>query len=92
MKSELVSGALRSLWAVGRHVGPTPPLACGEDACGSGHGAVVSPASRAPVAAASHFAPGSGSVHHSHLALFLPLFTGASFWQFSRGTGLDMGL
>ena len=93
MESELVSGALRSLWVVGRHVGPTPPLACGEDARGPGHSAVVSPASRAPVPQHPTFLQDSALSHHSHLApFFLPLLTGASLWQFSRGTGLDMGL
>lgn len=39
------------------------------------------------------FLQDSALSHHSHLApFFLPLFTGASLWQFSRGTELDMGL
>lgn len=72
MESELVSGALRSLGVVGRHVGPTPPLACREDARGSGHSAVVSPASQAPVATASHFSPGFGSVTPQSLGPIFP--------------------
>lgn len=74
-------------------MGPTPPLACREDARGSGHSAVVSPASQAPVAKHPTFLQDSALSHHSHLApFFLPLLTGASLWQFSRGTELDMGL